>query len=61
MRAGAAAGGVKVDILGMKVDAKGNGIASIAFGAVVLIATFQPLIDAVVRILGNDTARSGYW
>jgi hypothetical protein len=50
VRAGAAGGGTKIDILGMKVDAKGSGIAAIASGAVVLIATFRPLIDAFVTI-----------
>jgi hypothetical protein len=53
VRVGAAAGGAKVDILGMKVDAKGTGVAAIACGALVLVATYRPLIDAVVKISGE--------
>jgi hypothetical protein len=50
LMAGISSGGAKIDILGMKIDARGGGIASIACGAVVLLATFRPLIDAVVAI-----------
>jgi hypothetical protein len=53
VRVGAAAGGAKVDILGMKIDAKGTGVAAIACGALVLVATYRPLIDAVAKISGE--------
>jgi hypothetical protein len=45
-----ASGGAKIDVFGVKIDAKGGGIASIACGAVVLIGTFRALIDAVVTL-----------
>jgi hypothetical protein len=47
---GIASGGAKIDVFGMKIDAKGGGIAAIAFAAVVLLATYRPLIDAVVTL-----------
>jgi hypothetical protein len=53
MRTGVAGGGAKIEFLGMKIDAKGGGIASIACGAFVLLATFRPLIDAVVTLSQN--------
>jgi hypothetical protein len=51
VRAGSSSpSGAKLDILGMKIDAKGGGVASIACGALVLVATFRPLIEALVSL-----------
>lgn len=50
MRTGLASGGAKMEFMGMKIDAKGGGIASIACGAFVFLATFRPLISAVVTL-----------
>lgn len=50
VQVGSASGGAKIDVFGMKIDAKGTGIASVACGAVVLLGTIRPLIDAVVTL-----------
>lgn len=53
IRAGATSGGAKLEFIGLKIDAKGSGIAAIACGSLVLLATFRPLIEAVVTLSQN--------
>lgn len=50
IRANTASGSAKIEFFGMRIDAKGGGIVSITCGTFVLLATFRPLIDAVITL-----------